>query len=366
VSYFTADTTGTTDSLALTLGTTTTKTAFGIGGLTLGDANYALDGLGNVAVTVNDSGTGAAGVVAINTLSDNSLTNLTVAGTGGLTIGSLFTDTATALTINGTSTNTTGITFNGINDATLTTLTLTGTDHITLGTVTEGGKGLVVNGSADNAGVSLTLNGLSGATGTSVYTDSITLGNGANTVVDTGGTSATNSAVNITVGTGANTITVAGTATDTITLGTHSAAVSDAIVVGGAVTVGTTIVPTAIITGTNDNGSDTIKFASDLTATGALTTFSAAQITSLLGGTTSATLTSVVNAVLGNTSTTAGPTIAQHGIGEFVYQGNTYVVEQAGTAGTGFAVGDTLVELTGTHTLTSASTAAAGVLSFHG
>jgi hypothetical protein len=52
-------------------------------------------------------------------------------------------------------------------------------------------------------------------------------------------------------------------------------------------------------------------------------------------------------------------------VGEFVYQGNTYVVEHAG-ATAAFAAGDTLVELTGAHTLTTATTAAAGILTFHG
>jgi S-layer protein len=368
VSYFTADTAGTTDSLALTLGTTTTKAATVITGLTLGDANQSLDGIGNVTATINDSGAGAAGVFSITNLSDTSLTNLTVAGTGGLTIGNQFTDSATALTINGTSTNTTGITFtNGITDTSLTTLTLTGTDNISFGTgVIEGGKGLVVNGSADNANVNLTLTGLT--SGASVYTDSITLGNGADTVIDTGAASATatNSVVNIKLGTGADTVTLGAYSTNNVTFGAHSAAVSDTVNVAAVSIAATTIAPTAIITGTNDVGADKIGFLGDAGATGTLTALTATQITTALNG-TSATLGNVVNAVLSNTGT--GLALGQHGVAEFVFQGNTYVLEQGAATGTAWnAAGGnaTLVELVGTHTLTSASTAAAGSLTLHG
>jgi S-layer protein len=198
----------------------------------------------------------------------------------------------------------------------------------------------------------------------STYTDSITLGNGTNNVTDTAAIAG--NTVNITVGTGANTISVGGAATNTITLGAHSATVSDSVsvqAITGAAPA--TIVPTATVTGFNDNGADKIVFASDASAMGSVVTFSAAQMTSLLGS-TAANLTSIVNAVLQNNVAANGPVIAQHGVGEFVYQGNTYVVEQGNAAGTAFSAGDTLVQLTGTHTLTSASAATSGTLFLHG
>ncbi|SAL75655.1 hypothetical protein AWB69_09327 [Caballeronia udeis] len=194
-----------------------------------------------------------------------------------------------------------------------------------------------------------------------MFTDSITLGNGTNVVSDVGSLTSTvaNSAVNITTGTGANTITLGAFATNNVTFGAHSASVSDTVNVAGAGVGVTAIAPTANVTGFNDNGADKIVFAGDALAAGNLTAFTAAQITTALNG-TSATLANVVNALF-----TTGA-VAQHTVGEFVYQGNTYVVEHAGATNAAFAAGDTLVQLMGQHTLTGASTVAAGALTLHG
>jgi hypothetical protein len=57
-----------------------------------------------------------------------------------------------------------------------------------------------------------------------------------------------------------------------------------------------------------------------------------------------------------------GGNLAQHTIAEFQFQTNTYFVEQAGATGSTFAAGDTVVELIGPHTFTTATTAGSGVL----
>ena len=65
-------------------------------------------------------------------------------------------------------------------------------------------------------------------------------------------------------------------------------------------------------------------------------------------------------------SLTSGGSLAQHGIGSFTFSGDTYLIEQAGAAGTPLAAGDTLVHLVGGIAVTAASIAAGGILALHG
>jgi hypothetical protein len=127
------------------------------------------------------------------------------------------------------------------------------------------------------------------------------------------------------------------------------------------------LVPTAIITGLNATGLDTITFAGDPNATGVLTSYTPAALTALgvaVSGSAPTTVTQALNDVL---SLLPGGALAQDQVAEFQLSGNTYIVEQGNTTGTAFSAGDTLVELTGTnYTLTDASTASNGVLQLHG
>jgi S-layer protein len=346
--YSTADTAGPTDSLGLTLGATGNKTGFTVTKLIAEDS--VLDGIGSLTVTSNASTAAAANIIA--TLQDASLTTLNVTGTGGLTIGTALTTNAASLTVTGTSTGTGGIILTGLTAANLTTLNLAGTDNVTLGTVTDGTGGMTVNGSTDNANVSLTVGGIAG----SGKIDAITLGNGANSVTDT--VAGVGSTVNTTAGTGANTVILGGNATNNVTFGAHTAATADSVQVAAQVAaLPSTIVPTAIITGLNLTGADTIKFAGDAGATGPITAYTTTQIN--LGGSNPTTLAGAVNGIL---TGLGGADLAQHAIGEFQFQGNTFFVEQAGTNGSAFTTGDTVAELKGSYAFTPASTATGGVL----
>lgn len=369
LSYATADTAGPTDSLALKLGGSTVS-PFTVAGLTLADS--AAHGIGNVSVTSTTS----TGLTTVNTISffqDASLTTLNLAGNAGLTFGSNVATNAASLTINGTSTGTGGITFGGgINDTSLLNLTLTGTNNISLGTVTHGTGGITVAGGSDNANVNIVLAGVTSAG----KADLVTLGNGNNVVTDTA--AGTGSTVNINLGNGNNTVTVGATATNTVivgtganniieaaggkvavTFGTHGSTVVDNVIVGAATSA--TIAPSAVITGFNDNGADTITFSGDAGVTGAIAIFTSTQIDTF--GSNPTTLAAAVAGVLA----AGGGNLAQHAIAEFQFQGNTYFVEQAGATGSAFAAGDTVVELVGVlHTFTSATTAGAGVLHLHG
>ena len=135
-------------------------------------------------------------------------------------------------------------------------------------------------------------------------------------------------------------------------------AVADAITIGAT---GTSLMAIATITGLNASGSDTITFAADGLATGAVINENTNIGNYLAANHLTATLANDVTAVLSNT----GGDLAQHAIGEFTFSGTTYLIEQAGATGSALAAGDTLVALVGV-TLTSASSAAVGVLTLHG
>jgi S-layer protein len=264
--YETADSAGATDSLGVTLGAAANTAGFMVGDLTAEDGSSAHVGIGTLNITSNASGTnglvavpGGGGFNEITTLTDNSLSTLNVAGTGGLFIANGLTTGATSLTINGNSTGTAPITFTGVTDAALAALTVTGSDAVSLGgladsaaslTLTNSGSstldvgvlndsalnsvtlsgnvaadlmgdrvntGVTVNGATDNSAVTVDMH-LSGAA--SGETDSFTLGNGTDSVQDLSTAGAT---VNIKVGDGgdsttANTIVV-GDANSTITAG---------------------------------------------------------------------------------------------------------------------------------------------------
>jgi S-layer protein len=155
----------------------------------------------------------------------------------------------------------------------------------------------------------------------------------------------------VSFGTGHNSLIEAAGGNVAVTFGSHGSVVNDNVTAGAA-TSGT-IVPSAVITGMNVAGADTIVFSCDAGATGAISIYSVTQ---------SDTLAQAVAYVL----SAGGGNLGQHSVGEFVLQNNTYFVEQAGPPGSAFAAGDTVVELTGLHTFTTATTASAGVLHLHG
>jgi hypothetical protein len=384
--YQVADATGPTDALTVTLGSTSID-EFTTGSLTLMDANSV--GLGTVNFVSNGdrggNGLSANGLHTITTLVDNGLSNLNVSGTSGLTIGTLnqATTQATSFTINNTETGTAGVTitaftddnlgaltFKGSNGSVITSLTdanshvlaisntgtstaevttfvstanltnLTLSGNVTIGTLTDTNtSGVTVSGATDNAHVGLIL---TGAVTTKV--DTITLGNGNNSIADT----STAGTVNVTVGTGSNLIKlgdVDGTSSNTAgvftaTLGAHTAiSGNDYIHVTTAGTAYATVVNTSI---TGAVTGDRIYFGGDfgVTATGTLTARTA-------GATLAATITDLEGAV------------TAHGVVYAVFGGDTYVVESiAGSASLG-AADTTLIKIVGSHTLSATNDAGA-------
>jgi hypothetical protein len=193
------------------------------------------------SLTISDNATGtsatADGIVTLNT--SDTLGTINYSGTHAFTIGTLNNNVAN-MTVTNANTGTSGVlTIGSHTDANLASLTLNGSVALT-GVYALNGAA-TVSGATNNSAVSLTMNG--GGVKT------ITLGNGANTIV----TGAADDV--ITVGTGANSITGAAGA-DTITVGAGHTTVDRYIlnsVVGTSSDSGR-----VIVAGTdNDTGQDT-------------------------------------------------------------------------------------------------------------
>ena len=76
------------------------------------------------------------------------------------------------------------------------------------------------------------------------------------------------------------------------------------------------------------------------------------------GGDEQTLLRSLANAI----ALAFGDTTAQHQALSFAYGTSTYVIEQAGTAGSALAAGDSIVQLVGTHTLNTTVATAHNIL----
>ncbi|MEX3856304.1 beta strand repeat-containing protein [Paraburkholderia sp. BR10923] len=391
VSLSYVDTTGATDTTNLTIGSATAA-GLSIASVTLADANGVGVNTVNVTTLGTDINNAGGATDTIGALNDNGLSVLNVSGTAGLSITALdeTAHQATAFTINSTESGQNGTTIGTLTDINLGNLTFTGTANADVGqlvvaggsvtnlTITNSGTGMATVGDGtaftDAALTKLTLNGnvnlttgvlaatsgvtIAGSTdnahvtlnlaGATTGTDSISLGNANNSIIDTsiGGT------VNVTVGTGFNLIKLgdfgaAGTTTTgtyNVTLGAHTdtASLYDSIFVADTGSASVVATPTTVITGAVKGDVITTTDANALT----VTTLTANQLSSLANAANLATAISQASAM----------TVGAHGVDSFVYGGNTYVVENvaAGTA----AATSTVLELAGVHTISSTGNAA--------
>jgi len=382
------------DTVALTLGTS--NGAVSLASLTMEDTN--LVGIATLNVVSNDTAANAGAQNTIAALVDSGLSTLNVSGVDGLLITALDEGvtagaTATAaqsFTINNTSGGVVEITT--LTDSGLGSLTFNGTGDSLIDTLVVGGHSLTIANSGTGAATigvltgatlnSLTLTGqvalggdagaagvatpaaavIGGTTGVTIAagtdnahinvaltgavlgsTDNITVGNGNDFITDSGvGT------VNITVGTGSNLIDVshaiaASTAVYNVNLGAHTVTVAGVgadqieVSITGATAAGHV---NTVITGAVAGDQLVIVDATSVIQV------STAQQTAITAATT---LTAALALAFGET--------AQHAASVFQYGGNTYVVEQAGVANAAQAATDTIVELVGTHSVSTTSTA---------
>ena len=380
------DSTGPTDIVTVTLATgATALTSAGITvtSLTLADANST--GVGTVNL-VSNAGTKQFSTTATNTITtlvDNGLGTLNVTGTSGLVITTLnqASTAAASFTLGNTNTGATGVTITTLTDASMNTLAFTGSGASTITTLNTsaptltitntGGvlnrvntinannltsltlannvglgmagsassavglqdtstAGIVISGGLNNSHVTLNLAGAA-----STKTDTITLGNGNNYVLDTSSAGT----VNVTVGSGANLIQLGSTFSNTtgtynITLGARSNTLWNQIVVG---TGGTTFASAPNYFITNANIGDAIGFGADGNSSSTVTLVSLSTATSV------ASAIGILEGASGLNST-AGR------VAYGVYAGNTYVVETQ--SGTTSASDTTVIQISGTPTLT--------------
>lgn len=311
--------------------------------LTLSGSSFAL---------ANTSGNGRG--VTIDSLTDDKLTSLGFSGTGISAIGA-FTSATTTLSIANS-----GTAIDRIDTITAALTSLTLTDNIALGQAatpdTTNGlqdsatSGVTISGAADNAHV--TINLTNGAN--SGATDSITLGNGNNVVVD----GSVAGAVNITLGSGANLVELGSASGDTtaaysLTLAARTAQAPNIIVIG---TAGNHYASAANLKITGVTDGDIVAFGND-------TSSSAAALTA-----TALTSAGSEAAAIGLLEAAAN---SAHRVAYGVYNGNTYLVET--TSGAVSGTDTTVVEISGVQTLTAslgyvtigskASTLTAGSLS---
>jgi len=396
------DNMGMTDSVTITLGSSSNSSALTVNALTVADANGF--GIGTINIVSNDvtpsSNAGSNGQNVITTLTDGTsttwLTNLNISGSGGLSIGSAISDSAASLTINNTETNTEPLTLAGISDNSLGNLVFSGTNNTTITALTDTAavvsisntgtgigtiagwtssatsltlsgalnitttassltslslvdkqtialtdantSGVTISGASDNSHVTVNLS----AGAASGNTDTVTLGNANNSITD----ASTAGTVNITVGTGSNLIDLHGSGaagySASINLGSHSSTTGvDKILVAkvavGATSANTTI--TGAVTG------DLIKFTDNGTT---VTTLTSPQLTAVAA---QSTLAAAISYVDGTGAT--GTALQAHNAVAFGWGGNTYVLETAANGTGTLTANDGLIQITGTHTLSS-------------
>ena len=313
----------------------------GVGGLTIGATAFTNDA---TAMTIDNTGTNAAGLII--TMTDNSLGALsltgsgtttlnltdTVSGTGsilGITNSGTGSVTVNAGTLSVDTVNLTGAQSTTFTDNSVTSLSLAANQTVSF--TDSGTSGITVSGAADNGHVTLAFTGTA-ATNSAV--DTINLGNANNSITD----AELASKVNINVGSGGNLIVLGAATTDTtgvynVTLASHTstATVYDEIKIG---TAGTAYATTPNLTVTGAEANDNIVFLGDANAVTVLAAVTAAP-------TLAGTITSIESAAAA----------AAHDVAFSVFGGNTYVAENSTT--TISATTTTLIELVGTHTLTA-------------
>lgn len=300
----------------------------GVNGLTI--TSLAIGGSTDLTL-VNVSNGG----LTIGTLqSSGALDNLTLSGAAPVTIGTLAGLTTVTVSIANTGTSTVMIdaaSGSSLSDASMTTLNLIGT--IAINVTAADTAGVTINGSTDNSAVSVNLSGAS-----SSDVDTITLGDGLDRVTD----GSTAGSVKIIVGSGADIIDVhsgtASTFSAAISLGAHSAATGSDEILTSVTTASATTPNTTIA---NIVAGDQLVIADGM-AVAYLNATQQAAVTALT------TLAGAIAYVDGGTAPLAANTAVS-----FYYGNNTYIIESHAAGNGTLTANDSFIELVGVHSLAS-------------
>ncbi|MBV8665361.1 MAG: DUF4214 domain-containing protein [Burkholderiaceae bacterium] len=296
VIYQTADSTGSTDSVSLTLGSGGKGITVGTsGGLTLEDANQV--GIATINLNSNSTTTNAIGI-----LTDHGLGTLNVSGTAGLSIGNLSESSSpsASFTLNNTSAG--ALSLAAFSDGNLGTLYLTGTGAEAIGVLNDDAASLAINNSNSAGATFVTVSdyagsfalSITGAGSTTIGTlnDSGT-GAAALTLNDSASTNVTVSEITIGTSVTATSETLTNTGSGTFTIVGESSAFTT-VTVSGNVALGINnlnpigLSAPAAIADTFTAGT-LAPTATDATATYAMTALKAGQAYTIDGLTVVAT-----------------------------------------------------------------------------
>jgi len=337
------------------------------------------DGISNVGITSNSTANVAINTFVANTSSATGSVNvITFNGSGNIDIGTL-TSAALTLTLKNSGTGTVTVgdglgvasnltsNFTALTDTTFTTLNLTGniaygtnatvltsaaTANTTTYSTTAVGNAagsssgtLTVSGATDNAHVNIRLTPNT-SSGTVVH--SITLGNGNDYITDL----STYGTVNVTVGTGYNLIDVGAGANSsfnsTITLGAHSSTTTAYDLIETSVLNGYSgpYVANTVISGISGNdelyvGSNANNYSS--AGVGYIKTLTSNQLSTAAAYSTASGAVNYVQSL----------SIGANTVAVFNWGSNTYLLADAVAGENTLQNGDSLIELIGTHTISS-------------
>lgn len=279
----------------------------------------------------------ANGGLTVSTLqSSGALTNLTLSGSAAIDISNITGVTSTTMSLAYTGTSTAMVDVDGGSsfiDASLTTLNLTGNIAFNGASTaaTFATTGVSVNAGGDNANIHLNLTGAA-----SGDTDTITLGDGNNSIIDA--TSA--GALKITVGSGANVIQIQNSSGSSgYSAAIQFAAHSSPDIVYTSVTSASATTPGTIITGAQAGDEIIIADGNSVTS---LTATQQASVQAL------STLALAIAYVDGGTIP-----IAANSAVLFTYNSNSYIIESHAAGNGTLTASDSLIELVGVHSLSS-------------
>ena len=173
----TNDTTGTTDSITLNIASSTNTANKTLGTLSVADANS----IGIGTININANGKNNASVVSgyhtISTLTDGALSNLNIAGNYGLVITNAISNGSTQFTINNASTMwpasvvagtapNSSVTLGGLSNDSLGNITFAGSGSTTISTITDAAANITINSTSNSLAQISTLDTDNGGAGT--------------------------------------------------------------------------------------------------------------------------------------------------------------------------------------------------------
>lgn len=396
VTYQSADTNGSSDTLSLTLGSATASGNFTVGTLIAEDSN--LTGFGTLSINAVNAAQASTLIDTISTLTDSNLAALNVSGTASVTIGAasisgnaLTIDATAATNATGTSPDAAALTITSLTDtAAKFALTVDGSEAVSIGTLASSATGALAITSSDDAGLSIGTLTSAGATSititnnstatdgvvtvTNAVTDAaatklalmgdvaIDFASGANASALTVNASTDNAAVTIDLSLSSeNNVVTLGTGTDTVHLGSGA----DTVTFGAHTTTSTAYDELYLGLQTANNTASATQpsvLTTGFAVASGLVSGDVLNLSAITGQTSAALAATATVAQVTNLAGVANEVVEAHGTysnGTFTYAANgndTLLTVDTGTTGHAYQS----IVLVGYHGTVAASTALVG------